>query len=182
MMADLLDDRRQAVELLRANVWAYNPVPFARAGLFRRAHAIMRQPTVGGIGPAHHLCARGEEALAERRYKDAISELQHAFELMKARPSSMFYLTATSLARAWHEAGDTSQEILVLEEAARTRPIYAGAGFSGAWWIKAQTHLVRAYQEASRTAEADALQREIRKLLAHADPGFSMQLEPKPAN
>ena len=113
----------------------------------------MQQPTAGGLGPPHHLVARGEEAPARGRYKDAISQFRQGFELLKARPSAAFYVTAMSLARAWHETGDTSQEILVLEEAARTLPAYVAPGFPAAWWIKAQTHLARAYREGSRTAE-----------------------------
>ena len=175
IMADLLDDQRQAIDLLNAHGWAYNPIPFARAGLFRRANAIMQQPTAGGLGPPHHLVARGEEALARGRYKDAISQFRQGFELLKARPSAAFYVTAMSLARAWHETGDTSQEILVLEEAARTLPAYVAPGFPAAWWIKAQTHLARAYREGSRTAEAASLEHQVRKWLAHSEPSFLVQ-------
>jgi tetratricopeptide (TPR) repeat protein len=170
LMADLLDDRRELVELLGRHAWAYNPVPFARAGMFKRANEIMQAPKVGVVGKPQHAVARGEEFLAAKRYDKAIEELQRGFDLLRARPTSVFYTTAMSLARAWHESGDTSQEILILEDAIRTRPPYTSPGTPIAWWIKAQLQLVAAYDEASRTQDADALAGQIRQLLSQADP------------
>ena len=168
-MADLLDDRQQMIELLSSHGWAYNPVPFARAGLLRRAHEIMQQPKSSGLGTPHHAVARGEEALAARRFDKAIEELQRGFDLLRARPTNDFYTTAMSLARAWHEVGDTSQELLVLEDAFRTRPPYGFPGLGIAWWIKTQVHLISAYGEASRFEDAEALEDQVRKLLSQAD-------------
>jgi hypothetical protein len=169
-MADLLDERREMAELLGRHRWAYNPVPFARAGMFNRAKEIMQAPRVGVVGKPHHAVARGEEFLAARRYDKAIEELQRGFDLLRGRPTSVFYMTAMSLARAWHESGDTSQEILILEDAIRARPPFIAPGPPIAWWIKTQVHLVAAYDEAARTKEANALAGQIRKLLSQADP------------
>jgi tetratricopeptide (TPR) repeat protein len=150
--------------------WAYNPLPFARAGLFDRAHAIIDdRPAVGANRTARLALARGEEALAAGRLPEAIRLLQNGIDLVRARRHLEFYESSLSLARAWRIAGQSSQALRVLEEAVRERPAYVTPGLAAAWWIKAQVHLARGYRQAGRRQDADALEKQVSFLLSQAD-------------
>lgn len=170
LLADLLDDRASMRMHLRRKGWAYDPVLFARAGLFDRAHEIMQAPSISGPRAAREAIARAEEALSLGRTRDAIDLLERAVAVVRARPHVDFFNASLSLAQAWRDVGSTAQAIRVLEEASQTRPGYRGPGLAGAWWIKTQVWLAHAYRDVGRHVEAAQLEERLGHLLSQADP------------
>jgi DNA-binding winged helix-turn-helix (wHTH) protein/tetratricopeptide (TPR) repeat protein len=165
-LADALGDRRQlAWHLTRHGRWSWNPLPFARAGLFDRVRELLAEPAVGADHVALRKAALGEEALAAGRFSDAITHFQDALDRLRMRPGHPYYGTSISLARAWRAIGDDTQVVRVLEEAVRTQA-YPGAAV---FWIKAQAHLVQVYRRHGRHDEAAAIAERVRGLFAHAD-------------
>jgi len=173
---EVFDDWAAVVEHLDRLGWAHDPVPFAQAGLFARANAIV----AGGYswGP-HRQVARGLEAAAGGRFPEATKELQQAVDRLRNRPTDPFYVASLALADVWESAGNRLQAVRVLEETVATRPAFGTTGPAGAAWIKAQVRLARAYRRAGRSDEAENLAGRVRALLSLADPGFPLlaQLE-----
>ena len=68
-VSGVLGDREAAAEHLGRVTRAWDPVPFVRAGMFKRAEAIMRMPPVGafGRGAPPAACTRRKGAGARRR-------------------------------------------------------------------------------------------------------------------
>ena len=168
-LADLLDDETSMRVHLGRQEWAYNPVPFARAGLFERAHEIMGAPGVSGPRAAREAIAHAEEALTLEQPRKAVALLQRALDVLRARPDVDFFNASLSLAQAWTDLDSPAQAIRVLEEAEQARPSYRAPGLAGAWWIKTQVRLAQAYQTGGRSAEAAQVAHRIRQLLSQAD-------------
>jgi DNA-binding winged helix-turn-helix (wHTH) protein len=169
-LGDLVDDLPRVRSHLNKLEYAYNPAPFARAGLFDRARAIMGAPGVGSHRSAYRAIALAEDALASGRFDDAIPQFQLAADQLRRARDRYFYNTLISLARAWQGAGNASQAVRALEEAAKERPPYMGPGLPAAWWIKARVLLARAYRAVGRHADADRAAAEVRQDLRFADP------------
>jgi len=165
VVADVLDDRRLQVAHLSRHGWSWNPLPFARAGMFERMRAVLKEPPVGAGDALLRTVSLGEEALASGRPADAIVQFQQALDRLHVRPGRPYFETSISLARAWHAVGDDMQALRVLEEAVRAEAPPTAA----AVWIKAQIHLVHAYRRAGRVDEAEAIAERVRRLLAQAD-------------
>ena len=168
-LADAVDDRRQMAVHLTRHGWAYNPAPFARAGLFDRARAIAREPAHGANRALHDAMARAEELLSAGRFREAEALLEPVVVRLRSRPHIDFYNASLSRADAWELAGDQTQALRVLEETVIQPPRYVVPGLSAAWWIKAQVRLVIAYRRAGREPEAAELESSVRSLLSHAD-------------
>jgi len=164
---ELFDDYQAVIGHLDRIEWAHNPVPYAQAGLFDRAHDII----AGGYswGPDRQV-ARGLEAAAAGQPSAATKELQQAVDMLRGRPTDAFYVASLALADAWASAGSPSQVIRVLEETVATTPAYGGTGPAGAWWIKAQVKLAGAYRRLGRFGDADVVEGQVRRWMSLADP------------
>jgi DNA-binding winged helix-turn-helix (wHTH) protein/tetratricopeptide (TPR) repeat protein len=168
-LADAIDNRRQMAVHLTRHGWAYNPAPFARAGLFDRARAIAREPAHGANRALHDAMARAEELLSAGRFRETEALLEPIVVRLRTRPHLDFYNASLSRADAWEKAGDHAQALRVLEETVVQPPRYVVPGLSAAWWIKAQVRLVIAYRRAGRDTEAAELESRVRTLLSQAD-------------
>ncbi len=165
-IASVFDDHAAVVKHLDRIEWAHNPVPFAQAGLFDRANEII----AGGCSRGSaRLLTRGLEAAAAGQILDATKALQQATDLLRDRHGDGFYIASRALADVWESAGNPLQVIRVLEETVVAPPNYGETGPAGVAWIKAQVRLVETYREAGRFEAADALEAQVRRLMAVAD-------------
>jgi len=70
--------------------------------------------------------------------------------------------------------GDVQGAIALLEPLGPARAAVVSYVWSASDWLRCRTLLVELYDQVGRTAEADAIDAEIRKLLSVADPGDPM--------
>lgn len=87
------------------------------------------------------------------------------------------------IANAWVKRGDRRRAIAVLEDATRDRwtssaagAIFGAVGLRVNGWMSAANRLSELYREEGRRREADALDRDLRKLLAEAESDFPLLL------
>src|SRR5262249_21615611 len=99
---------------------------------------------------------------------EAISELEGG---TSRDPDSYahFFMGSESLARALVKKGDRARAIEVLERASARRR-QAAFYQAGQYWVWIRFRLSQFYREAGRGNEARAIEAELRKLLALADP------------
>jgi DNA-binding winged helix-turn-helix (wHTH) protein/tetratricopeptide (TPR) repeat protein len=178
-LADLLDDRAAMAAHLNRVGFAYDPVPFSRAGLFERAARIRRMPAIGSNREPRRRFSLGEEALAAGHMSAALKHLQSAVDLFRVQPDNDFYAASQSLAVAWQKSGSTPQAIRVLQEAIESQPTYTDAGPPIIWWIKCQVQLAALYRKNGMPSEATALEARTRALLPDGDPEALLKSRPE---
>jgi tetratricopeptide (TPR) repeat protein/predicted Ser/Thr protein kinase len=126
------------------------------------------------------LALRGEADLAAGRRTEGIRKVERALAI-DGGPSfgTLFpdsYLGRESLASALMEQGDVSRAIEVLErrsERFRTACSYTTA----AYWLRNRLQLARLYRRVGRIEDAKAVEAELSRLLAVADPDHPILLE-----
>jgi len=86
-------------------------------------------------------------------------------------------------ANAWVKRGDRRRAIAVLEDATRDRwtssaagAIFGAVGLRVNGWMSSANRLSELYREEGRRSEADALDRDLAKLMAEAEPDFPLLL------
>ena len=154
-------------------------VPFAgylMSGLGRPAQGreliqLGRQNTEGW-----RLLIEAEATLARGSLAESIALFEEGLAQLRLLGDPAYFLGSESLARAYRESGDSRKSIKVLEDASRERkrayPLgraVAFGGMSGYFWIRVQERLAELYRETGREEEAQAIESELRKLLALAD-------------
>ena len=132
------------------------------------------------------LTSRGTLAFARGSFEAAIDLLEEGLPVLRAQyilfprrsapHGSDYALGAETLARTWDAIGRPEEGVRVLEEASREKSRFMWQKFD---WMKAQLRLAELYRKVGREAEALAVEEELRRLLAHADPDLPMlrQLE-----
>lgn len=177
------DDPRELKKHLKARGLAGPPSPgsailMARVGsLPEAAFLLARSETEDGISFAGYLqIPRGELALARGDADKGINELEEGTRLVGDFGYGLFFLGSESLAKAWKRKGNPTRAVQVLERASgkRSSAAFERAGFL---WLRNQILLARLYREVGRAAEAQAVEAELRKLLALADPHNPMLRE-----
>ena len=108
---------------------------------------------------------RGELARLEGRLGEAIPLLEEG--LAEIRNNVLFYLGSDSLALAWLAEDEPSRAARVLDEAAQPVPPNLAAG---AFWLTLKLRRAQVYRQLGRVEEAEQIEADLRKLLAHADP------------
>ena len=164
----LLEDSRQGA-WDRANNRYMRSILLARAGLLPEASEFLAR--------LEECCAdfpwlpalRGEIGLARGDLGEAMSRLEEGIGV-EAEP---FYfprfVASESLAVALSKKGDLARAITVLERAStlRRRAVFEEAG---QYWVRIRYQLAQFYRKSGRDEEARAVEDELRKLLALADP------------
>ncbi len=177
-LAALIRGDEQALkEQLRGRIYrSYATMLLPRVGLLADAKKMLQTvdiiPTQPGI--LKHL--RGEIALAQGKTEEATQLLEEGVELMRHSGGGSYFLAVESLARAWEEQGELSRAAQVLERAAAHR----GAIFytpAGPLWVRIQWQRARLYRKMARETEAQAIEHQLRGLLALADPAHPILLQ-----
>ncbi len=123
---------------------------------------------------ANRLAARGTLDLAAGRHREAISSLEGSLELLPDH-SGVFFRASRTLARALAAAGDLQQAVQILERASRRKPTVMLLGRN--YWMEVQSELATLYRELDRETEAQAIEHELRRNCAWADPEFPILRE-----
>lgn len=124
-------------------------------------------------GEAYLLAARGTLDLAAGRYREAISNLEGSLELLPDN-SGPFFRASRALARALAPSGDLQRAVQVLERASRQKPRVM---FGRNYWMEVQVQLATLYRELGRETDAQAIEHELRRNCAWADPEFPILRE-----
>ena len=112
----------------------------------------------------------GELALARNETEEGIRLLSAGLPVERALGSTIYFLGSDSLADALRKMGDSDRALRALEEASLQRSrVFPHAG---SFWLRVQWRLAQLYRELGREAEAQAIEGELRELLAYADPDF----------
>jgi serine/threonine-protein kinase len=154
----------------------------ARAGITADAERILKErgdrpPIPGTLGNLGGPALRGEIAVAEGRFAEAIREMQKEWEtdskVMVVPPS--FHLSRESLATLLERQGDLAHAIQVLEN--RTERCTAAGSGSGPFWLRNRLQLAQLYRRAGRVNDARAVEAELSSLLSFADPDHPIKVE-----
>lgn len=150
----------------------------AQVGLQEQAEAIVRdwESTGEDLESPGFLTEKATVLLARGDTGEAIVKLRHA-------PGGAFGLIgADTLATALEREGNLAGASAILEEATRERSrLYGGPiGFPLVMWVRLRAHLLRLYRRSDRSAEAAAIEAELRQLLAFADPDYNADADPSP--
>jgi tetratricopeptide (TPR) repeat protein len=176
VLADAVDDqstlRRHLVHVPLEG--EQRALRFVRAGLYREAEYVMAR---SGGGEGYTETARGELALRRGHVADAIEDLQRGVDLASTHTLSERYLGAESLATALERLHRNDQALKVLEAAAAAEPRYTRTGPSAAFWLRALDRLSRTYRDLGRTADADAVDARLRRLLISADSDHPLVIQ-----
>ena len=155
------------------------PLLEARAGLVREARGwlpTLERSALRGA-PGRREIVLGEIALAEGSIDEAILRFEEAARLRDKRfdwEGSL--LGAESFAAALKRKGQTERAIEVLEQAqGEFRPFDTG----GPYWGKNRLDLARLYRSVGRVEEARAIEADLLKRLAVADPDHPVLLDLK---
>ena len=168
MIADLIDDfTGLRAEMRQVPVAGeQRGLRYVRAGLFSDAEtAISRDLSRQGYAET----ARGELAMRRGQTRRAIDQLQRGIDLARAHGYAERYLAAESLANIFVRTGRSQDAIRTLESAVRDAPRFSMNGLTGGFWLRTLERLARLYRAVGRAAEADALDRRLRDVLAIAD-------------
>jgi hypothetical protein len=161
--------------------WETTGILKVRAGLTSEAQVFL---TAQQEGPAetgdraefHRI--PGEIALAHGDFAGAITELEKAMSLDDGRGSRRpgFYLGSESLAAALAKSGDAPRAIEALVRYPDRRDAVI-SGNTGAYWLRNRLQLAKLYRSVGRVEDARAVEAELLKLLALADPDHPILLE-----
>ena len=117
---------------------------------------------------------KAELRLAKAYDAAAIAELET--DRRAFRGSSSYFRATEAEADALLRQGDLSRAATLLQEASGslTTATFTKATFSGLFWLCVRAKLGHVYRQMGRVADADRIDAEIAKLLAHADPDFKL--------
>jgi len=113
----------------------------------------------------------GEMALSEGKFSNAVILLQQTFGELSQTRASFAQITGEDLATALEKSGDEVNAVKVLEKVS-AMPMWNSPGlpFYGVFWLRNQARLSGYYHRLGRNQEARAIDGQLRKLLAVADP------------
>ncbi len=170
------DTRALREHLMKAYPQPETAILFARAGLPARAEAltfaIKKQYAGNAWMESGVKIARGEVALARGQTAQAVAPLREGLQALAGNPGESYFLGSESLALAWEQQGNLQEARNALEEASR-RKIFVDRG-SALSYLRIRFRLAQVYRKLGLEKEARAVEAELRKLLAYADPDFPL--------
>jgi tetratricopeptide (TPR) repeat protein len=116
----------------------------------------------------------GELAAAEGDFDTALSILQNVRRLAPGIPQ--MFIALDTLAGVLEQRGDLEAAADTLrqsEDAQRT--LYPQSGTGGFFWLQARAHLMMIERRLGHIERADAISRQLQRLLAVADPDFVLR-------
>ncbi|HUR20628.1 MAG TPA: serine/threonine-protein kinase [Vicinamibacterales bacterium] len=150
-----------------------------QTGLFSDARAAIARfrSTAGGLDYTAADAVEGMLAVEQGRFAEAV----HILRRPVTRPltGAGLYRKLRTLAAALFGIGDSSGVIAALEAGSNTprhQAVVAG-GSMGQDWIKMRADLADAYRRVGRTAQAEAVEAELRTLLAEADDDHPLKMK-----
>jgi DNA-binding winged helix-turn-helix (wHTH) protein len=177
------DSARACAEMGAGNADDYSQgtVPailLARAGLVRQAEGFRRAierlvQVEGGAGDpnaaGHIKVVRGEVALARGDTRGAEKLLASGTEAIRKSGTKTFFLGMESLSRILETKGDLTGAIQTAESASREKA-RMHEGIMDVWaWARVECLRAELYRKADRTADAQNVESELRRLFVFAD-------------
>ncbi len=177
-LATLIRGDEQALkEQLRGRThFSFATMLLPRVGLLAEAKKMLQTLETIQLPPGLRKALRGELALAQGKMEEGTQLLEEGVELMRHSGWGSYFLAVESLARVWEEQSELSRAAQVLERAAAHR----GSIFyppTGPLWVRIQWQRARLYRKMARKTEAQAIEHELRGLLALADPDHPILLQ-----
>jgi prepilin-type processing-associated H-X9-DG protein len=152
-------DVRQATNIISA---------YVLVGDLDRARQAMDLLEAGPGGPPDYLrLSRAHLAMADGHVERVVELLEPHHADGPPRGSRMWAVTALTLANAHAARGDHARAVRLLEDATRRRADYDAA--SAHAWLPLRHRLAELYRVDDRSVAADAVEAELRGLLAVAD-------------
>lgn len=166
------DAVKQELEASEEGAWQRFPSIrtsiLARAGLLPEAGRLLTQFEDCCSHEPYVQILRGDVALARGQASEGISQLEEGTKRDPNAPP-YFLVGSESLAMALKKKGDLARGIEVLERASARRR-QAAFQEGGPYWLRIRYQLAQIYRDSARENEARAIEEELRKLLALADP------------
>lgn len=149
----------------------------ARAGMLSDAEAFVadaEKPATRGpsLFPGEFKALRGDLALARARPREAAFLLEAG--LAKFNRVGIFYRTAESLAEARIRLGEPEKAVAVLKQSSDEKPHLYQGGPTGLFWMTNRLKLAEIHHRLGQQSEAQAIEDDLARRLAYADPGFPM--------
>jgi tetratricopeptide (TPR) repeat protein len=150
---------------------------FVAAGLLHQTHERLRRS--GSENPLI-LMIESKLALAEGRYKDAVTAGKRYLSRTPTVGELYQLQTAETVASALHQLGNSTDAITLLERyTARREESLTGLAQRGDNWIEGRLQLAGLYRDAGRLSEAVRVEAEVTRMLAVADSDHPLVLELK---
>jgi len=126
---------------------------------------------LGGENDPNYALVRGEIALHEGRFEDAVKVLQAEFDDRSSKYRFSVQWIADGLVTALEQTGDSQKALEVLRLTSTTRMWATPLSISAYqnFWLRDQARLSAYYHRLGRQAEAQKVDDQLRKLLAVAD-------------
>lgn len=120
--------------------------------------------------------ARGTTAMHRNRYEDAVRHLEHAVLSLRFDRHRLgyYFSSGQNLSRVWEALGKPDRALEVLEEASRQKPRVLSGRFA---WMETQLRLADVYRSTGQEAQAQAIEDDLRRYCAFADPDYFILVE-----
>lgn len=183
MFSSLCGEQQRARSYLGMRVQFPEPKAtslMVREGMVREASALAHKyQDWPNAWPRFRDIAVGELLLAQGETTSGMRWLSQGVKEDREHTDPTYFLGAESLARAYEKRGNLSAAVAVLESAAANRIRVDGDdGMSGAvLWMRDELELARLYGRLGRAQDAEKIEKELRKLLAYADPDDPLLVE-----
>ena len=145
-------------------------VVLGRCGLWNKVEKNIQKSSHNDPG---NEIVRGEHALMAGRTEEGIALLEKGTEAMQMMPTGAFYLGSESLAGAYQKQGNFEAALRVLQRASHAKgKAYNCIGdwhMLGALWLRTEWQLAELYRAMGRSADAEKVEDELRKMLVYAD-------------
>jgi tetratricopeptide (TPR) repeat protein len=184
LVAWVRGDKRAVGQLLRATPPSFeSAILLTRIGQLSEAEALIPSKLNNAPGLRAPLSilepvgktVRGEMALARGRTGEAIQLLEEGVPALLRTPRATieFFLGSEALARAWELQGDSRRALQTLEAVSRRKAwTYSTDNglLTGYFWMTVEWQQAQLYRKLGRLSDAQRIEAELLKHLAHADP------------
>ena len=184
LLAWVRGDERAVGQLLRGTRPSFeSAMLLARIGLLSEAEAVIPSTrnnspilrTPSSILEPVGKTARGEMALARGHTGEATQLLEEGVPALSrtSRATIEYFLGSEALARAWDLQGNSQRALEALEAASRRRAwTYSDDNglLTGYFWMTVEWQQAQLYRKLGRLSDAQRIEAELLKRLAHADP------------
>lgn len=148
-----------------------------RVGMAQQASALSK--TYKQWPPQWRNASLGEFLVSQGRTASGIRLLQDGTSQARLHAHPSYFLNAETLAQAYESTGNFASAVEVLESATANR-IHAYGPFdmlAASFWMRDELDLAHLYRRLNRVKEAQAIENELRKLLAYADADYPILVE-----